>query len=317
MIKGSSVTKIPEGISEIGRYAFAGNNLLENITIPESVEKINNLAFYSCYGLKTIIMPKTDITFGLYVFDRAFLEEDNLTMYVYKDSNSKQYAVDNDINYRHIDPDEVSINLDNNKFNAFDSVNVDNLTMTLIYNEKEQREEVLTTKDGSLYIEYQDNKRSSFRYGDKYFTAVGVIILGDNWTRYLINEQIPVEVSKAIPKYTIPEKIQGEKGQKLSEIELPPGFEWMNSEQIIEKTGDVVFKTKYIPDDTDNYEIVVDRHEAIQRAVDLAKDKDIVLVLGKGNETYQKLKNETIYFNDVEEAYKAVENRKEREKVTN
>ena len=50
---------------------------------------------------------------------------------------------------------------------------------------------------------------------------------------------------------------------------------------------------------------------------DLAKDKDIVLVLGKGNETYQKLKNETIYFNDVEEAYKAVENRKKREKVTN
>ena len=67
----------------------------------------------------------------------------------------------------------------------------------------------------------------------------------------------------------------------------------------------------------DNYEIVVDRHEAIQRAVDLAKDKDIVLVLGKGNETYQKLKNETIYFNDVEEAYKAVKNRKKREKVTN
>ena len=67
----------------------------------------------------------------------------------------------------------------------------------------------------------------------------------------------------------------------------------------------------------DNYEIVVDRHDAIQRAVDLAKDKDIVLVLGKGNETYQKLKNETIYFNDVEEAYKAVENRKKREKVTN
>ena len=35
----------------------------------------------------------------------------------------------------------------------------------------------------------------------------------------------------------------------------------------------------------------------------------MVLILGKGNETYQKLKNETIYFNDVEEAYQAVVNR--------
>ena len=68
-------------------------------------------------------------------------------------------------------------------------------------------------------------------------------------------------------------------------------------------------------DTHDNYEIVVDRREAIQRAIDLAKEKDIVLILGKGNETYQKLKDKVIYFNDVEEAYRAVEKRKEREKV--
>ena len=48
----------------------------------------------------------------------------------------------------------------------------------------------------------------------------------------------------------------------------------------------------------------------------MAKDKDMVLILGKGNETYQKLKNETIYFNDIEEAYSAVNKRKELEKVT-
>ena len=58
-----------------------------------------------------------------------------------------------------------------------------------------------------------------------------------------------------------------------------------------------------------NYEIVVDRREAIQKAVDMAEEKDMVLILGKGNETYEKLKTGTIYFNDIEEAYKAVENR--------
>lgn len=66
-----------------------------------------------------------------------------------------------------------------------------------------------------------------------------------------------------------------------------------------------------------NYEIVIDRSEAIQKAIDMAKENDMVLILGKGSETYEKLKTGTIYFNDIEEAYKAVEIRKEREKITN
>lgn len=62
-----------------------------------------------------------------------------------------------------------------------------------------------------------------------------------------------------------------------------------------------------------NYKIIIDRREAIREAVNMAKDKDMVLILGKGNETYQKLKDKTIYFNDEEEAYEAVRLRKERE----
>lgn len=67
----------------------------------------------------------------------------------------------------------------------------------------------------------------------------------------------------------------------------------------------------------DNYEIVIDRRSAIERAINIAKDKDMVLILGKGNETYQKLKHETIYFNDIEEAYRAVKLREEKIKETN
>jgi len=64
-----------------------------------------------------------------------------------------------------------------------------------------------------------------------------------------------------------------------------------------------------------NYEIVLDRREAIQKAINMAQDNDMVLILGKGNETYEKLKNETIYFNDIEEAYNAVAKRKIKEGV--
>ncbi len=70
-----------------------------------------------------------------------------------------------------------------------------------------------------------------------------------------------------------------------------------------------------IKDTYNNYEIVVDRREAIQKAIDIAGPKDIVLILGKGNETYQKLKDGKIDFNDVEEAYQAVANRNIRESV--
>ena len=49
-----------------------------------------------------------------------------------------------------------------------------------------------------------------------------------------------------------------------------------------------------------NYEVIVDRRQAIRRAIELASENDIVLILGKGNETYEKLSTGTIYFNDEE-----------------
>ena len=70
-----------------------------------------------------------------------------------------------------------------------------------------------------------------------------------------------------------------------------------------------------VKDKYNNYEIEVDRATAIRKAINMAKEKDMILVLGKGNETYQKLKNETIYFNDIEECYKAVRLREAEESV--
>ena len=67
----------------------------------------------------------------------------------------------------------------------------------------------------------------------------------------------------------------------------------------------------------DNYEIVEDRAKAIKRAIDIAKDNDMVLILGKGNETYEKLKDKTIYFNDFEEAEKALDERFNKQEIVN
>lgn len=65
-----------------------------------------------------------------------------------------------------------------------------------------------------------------------------------------------------------------------------------------------------------NYEVIVDRRLAIRRAIELASENDIVLILGKGNETYEKLSTGTIYFNDEEEAMAAIKEKLETKKLT-
>lgn len=57
----------------------------------------------------------------------------------------------------------------------------------------------------------------------------------------------------------------------------------------------------------DSYETVVDRKEAIFRAISIAQPRDIVLIAGKGHETYQEFADRTVPFNDVEVAKLAVE----------
>jgi UDP-N-acetylmuramoyl-L-alanyl-D-glutamate--2,6-diaminopimelate ligase len=57
---------------------------------------------------------------------------------------------------------------------------------------------------------------------------------------------------------------------------------------------------------TDKYELVVDRREAIYRAVELAQKGDSVVIAGKGHEDYEIFKDKTIHFDDVEVARDAL-----------
>lgn len=53
---------------------------------------------------------------------------------------------------------------------------------------------------------------------------------------------------------------------------------------------------------TDKYEMIVDRKEAIKRAVEIAEKGDSVIIAGKGHENYQILGDKTIHFDDAEVA---------------
>ena len=50
------------------------------------------------------------------------------------------------------------------------------------------------------------------------------------------------------------------------------------------------------------YEIEVDRHRAIARAIELAEPGDSILIAGKGHEDYQIFADRTIHFDDREVA---------------
>lgn len=58
---------------------------------------------------------------------------------------------------------------------------------------------------------------------------------------------------------------------------------------------------KGIPEGTENYTIVEDRRAAIQYAMDIAKKDDIIVLAGKGHETYQEINGVKYHLDEREE----------------
>lgn len=58
--------------------------------------------------------------------------------------------------------------------------------------------------------------------------------------------------------------------------------------------------------DNTNYEKIVNRKEAINRGIQMLQKSDILLLLGKGHETYQVIGNKKIHFDDMEEVKKII-----------
>jgi UDP-N-acetylmuramoyl-L-alanyl-D-glutamate--2,6-diaminopimelate ligase len=60
---------------------------------------------------------------------------------------------------------------------------------------------------------------------------------------------------------------------------------------------------------TTRYERICDRRDAIRRAISLAKAGELVVIAGKGHETYQIFADRTIHFDDLEVAAEALEDK--------
>jgi UDP-N-acetylmuramoyl-L-alanyl-D-glutamate--2,6-diaminopimelate ligase len=61
-----------------------------------------------------------------------------------------------------------------------------------------------------------------------------------------------------------------------------------------------------LPDTSENYKVIVDRKKAIFYAIQQAKKDDIILIAGKGHETYQQIGHTKLHFDDREIAKEAL-----------
>jgi UDP-N-acetylmuramoyl-L-alanyl-D-glutamate--2,6-diaminopimelate ligase len=61
--------------------------------------------------------------------------------------------------------------------------------------------------------------------------------------------------------------------------------------------------------DGSNFETIADRRAAIQTAIDRASDEQVIVIAGKGHETYQVVGDQILHFDDKEEAELALKKR--------
>lgn len=62
---------IPDGITEIGDYAFSNCQGITSVTIPHSIKRIGAKAFYNCKGLTTIDIPNSVTNISADAFDEC------------------------------------------------------------------------------------------------------------------------------------------------------------------------------------------------------------------------------------------------------
>ena len=252
LLYGSSKTVIPDDIKKIGKDSFYYIEI-EELSIPDGVEEIGDYAFYYT-PLEKLFIPSSVETIG----NKAFVGKDKnlITLWVDTTSYAKSYAVDNQIPYEATNQSYIGTSIEDYSFNAFDTVDasiyvyfdrgVNSGTSYKEWKKVTGRQETIDPDD--VEIVYQDG-RDSFRYGDTSFTVKGTTQYGEQFEK-----TFNVTISKATP--IAPTNLTANLGQKLSDITLPSGFEWISPDTVIEEVGSVVFKAKYTPTDTTNYNVV-------------------------------------------------------------
>lgn len=73
-----------------------------------------------------------------------------------------------------------------------------------------------------------------------------------------------------------------------------------------ENPADIANDLLELVKDYTNYEIILDRGLAIKKAINMASNNDLVLIIGKGAETHHQFKDKQVFFCDIDEAKKCL-----------
>lgn len=260
LINATNNTIIPNSVKTIGTNAFYYTNITE-LSIPEGVETIEEHAFVYNDFLEKLELPNSlqsidPNSFIIYdTFNGRYSKYNRTVFFVHNDSISYQYVSENELPYKIIENESIDweydfweLHFSRHNYKPYERFEDDEFELIIYYNNMENYEIV---SPENITVEYEEG-RDSFRYGDyrcfiKYNTINGI-------NNLVIEHYIIVD--KNIPSFEIPTGLKGKKGNKLSSIELPDNFEWMDENIIIDTLGEQTFKAKYIPTDEENYETI-------------------------------------------------------------
>ena len=100
-------------VAVIGRSCFKDRITLESVKISDGVKAIDALAFMNCSSLERIYIPSSVTS----IDDKAFYDaSDNLTIYCYRGSTAREYAIENNIDYvlmNIAETDDVRVDFEN------------------------------------------------------------------------------------------------------------------------------------------------------------------------------------------------------------
>lgn len=68
LLLGCATTKMPDDLTSIGLYAFAGCSKLESIVMPDNLTSIGSYAFYNCEGITRLTFPSSGVEVGDFTF---------------------------------------------------------------------------------------------------------------------------------------------------------------------------------------------------------------------------------------------------------
>ena len=187
-----------------------------------------------------------------------------------------QIRIDGEAGRTHaLDKNGVTVTVDEKKWADNETPSVDdessivNIESGEYVISKTAQEKLIDIPKANTNLVYNGNPQTGVNEGTGYtltgntatnagtYTAKATLEAGYKWkdgTKEVKN--IPFEIEKADPTYTVPTGLKGKKDKKLSTVTLPSGFTWVDGETVLNTVGENTFKAKFTPTDINNYKVV-------------------------------------------------------------